>query len=118
MEQPEKYAEAWNFGPYPHDVEPVQMVVNKMIHYLGKGQWKDVSKDQKRHEDTLLTLDITKALSRLDWKPVLSSDDTMRLTAEWYKNYQTQDIYELCRKQINEYMRKWNTDETDATDHR
>lgn len=88
-----------------------------MIHYLGKGEWKDVSKDQKLHEDTLLTLDITKALKKLDWKPVLSPDDTMRLTAEWYRNYHTQDMYELCRKQINEYLQRRNTDNTDATDN-
>jgi CDP-glucose 4,6-dehydratase len=117
MEEPEKYAEAWNFGPYPHEVKPVQAVVNKMIRYFGKGQWKDISQNNLHHEAKLLTLDITKALTRLGWKPALTLDETIQMTVEWYKNYnQGVDMYELCKRQIEEYMNALNTDGTDYTD--
>jgi CDP-glucose 4,6-dehydratase len=112
MERPREYAEAWNFGPFSQEVQSVQEVVEKMIHYLGKGTWRDLSTNQQLHEDSLLTLDITKAVSRLHWQPVLTLDDTMRLTAEWYKKYPgSNDMYALCRKQMNEYMERWQRDE-------
>lgn len=117
MEDPEKYDEAWNFGPYPHEVKPVQTLVDKMIRYLGKGQWKDISKNNHHHEANLLTLDITKAITRLSWKPALTLDETIRMTVEWYKSYDKDiDMYELCKRQIEAYMGRLNTDDTDKTD--
>ena len=107
MEEPDKYCEAWNFGPFSHDAAPVERVVEKMIHYLGKGDWKDISEDQQLHEDKLLALDITKAISRLNWHPLLNLDETLEWTAEWYKNYHNSiDVYELCKHQIEQYMEK------------
>ena len=125
IQEPEENAEAWNFGPYPHEVEPVQTVVEKMIRHFGKGQWKDVSQNNRHHEANLLTLDITKAITRLDWKPALTLDETIQMTAEWYKQYRSgSDMYDLCKKQIERYKKKWNTDpskagqvDTDATDN-
>lgn len=107
MEAPKKYAEAWNFGPFPHQVEPVHRVVEKMIDNLGMGSWSDISGKQQLHEASLLTLDITKALSRLNWRPVLSLDDILGMTAVWYKNYNDHiDMYDLCKRQIETYMKK------------
>ncbi|MFW5781528.1 MAG: CDP-glucose 4,6-dehydratase [Bacteroidota bacterium] len=107
MGEPEKYAEAWNFGPYPNDIYPVKEVVDKMIKKLNKGQWKDISNPNQLHEANLLTLDITKALTKLNWKPVLSFDETIDLTIDWYKNYSTHpDMYEFCKNQIKEYQHK------------
>lgn len=105
MEKPKKYAEAWNFGPFPHDVTPVQTVVNKMIGYLEKGQWKDISQNNQHHEAQLLTLDITKALTKLGWKPALNLDETICMTVDWYKQKgASADMYEVCKNQIHEYM--------------
>jgi len=107
MDHPGEFAESWNFGPFPHEVEPVQSVVDKMIRHFGKGQWRDVSENQSLHEANLLTLDITKALSRLGWKPLLSLDDIVHLTAGWYKNYRNHiDMYEFCKDQIHGYMER------------
>lgn len=33
-----------------------------------------------------------------------SLEHTLRLAVGWYKNYRTENIYELCRKQLAEYM--------------
>lgn len=106
-EEPEKYAEAWNFGPYTKDVYPVKEIVKKIINKLGKGEWKDISNADQLHEANLLTLDITKALTKLNWKPVLSFDETIDMTIEWYKNYSTHpNMYEFCKNQIDKYINK------------
>jgi len=117
MAEPAKYADAWNFGPYPHDVEPVETVADKMIQYFGKGEWKGLSHNNKSHEANLLTLDITKSLSKLGWKPTLNLDETIFMTVDWYKKYNRgTDMYELCRNQINEYMRRMHTDNADLAE--
>ena len=92
IEDPQKYAEPWNFGPFPHHVKPVKNLVKKLIYYYGKGYWKDVSKEQNLHENKLLTLDITKAITKLDWQPQLNLDETIQWTADWYKNYINKEV--------------------------
>jgi len=109
MDEPEQYAEAWNFGPCPYEVEPVQTVVEKMINYLGAGKWKDASESNQFHEANLLTLDITKAVKKLNWKPRLNLEETIALTAEWYKEYtqrSNSNMYKLCKRQIEEYQNR------------
>ena len=115
LENPREYAEAWNFGPFPQEVKPVQVVVEKMIQYMETGSWKDVSGYQQLHEAHLLTLDITKAIAKLHWNPVLNLDDSIRMTSQWYKNYRTSDMYDLCKRQIYEYMEKGEAKDMDRS---
>jgi CDP-glucose 4,6-dehydratase len=106
-ENPDTYDEAWNFGPYSNKNYPVKDVVEKMIKKLERGSWKNISKTNQHHEANLLTLDITKALTKLGWKPVLNFDETIDMTIDWYKNYSTnEDMYEFCKNQIDKYQNK------------
>jgi CDP-glucose 4,6-dehydratase len=106
-ENPDTYDEAWNFGPYSNKNYPVKDVVGKMIKKLERGSLKNISKTNQHHEANLLTLDITKALTKLGWKPVLNFDETIDMTIDWYKNYSTHlDMYEFCKNQIEKYMNK------------
>lgn len=50
-------------------------------------------------------LDINKAKSRLGWKPRLNAKKTAILTADWYKRYQYEDVYELCVDEIQQFLK-------------
>jgi CDP-glucose 4,6-dehydratase len=104
IENGKKYAGAWNFGPDDSSVIPVNEVVNKIIEYWGGGEWMDLSNPNDLHEANLLSLDCIKAKTFLKWQPALSIDEAIRLTVEWYKNYENNDVYEICRNQINVFQ--------------
>jgi CDP-glucose 4,6-dehydratase len=104
-----KYSEAWNFGPYYQDIQSVKEVVEKVIHNFGKGNWKDISSPDQFHEANMLSLDISKAISKLNWKPRLNFKETIQMTTEWYKNYKTHpNILEFTTNQIIKYTNKLN----------
>ena len=48
-------------------------------------------------------LDITKARTRLGWQPRTDIEQCCRLTADWYRRYRQEDVYHLCREQIEEF---------------
>jgi CDP-glucose 4,6-dehydratase len=83
--EPEKFAQAFNFGPLPSDHMPVKEVVEKAVKYWGSGSWKDISDATQPHEAGLLKLDISKAQKALDWKPGLNAEKAIEWTVNWYK---------------------------------
>ena len=107
MEDPVKYAEAWNFGPEHENIITVSELVTKLINSYGEGNWKDVSDAKKLHEATLLSLDINKAKTYLGWNPVLGINETIDFTTYWYKNYLTSDVIKLTKEQIKNYVDAW-----------
>jgi CDP-glucose 4,6-dehydratase len=78
---------AWNFGPFPTDQTRVDGVVSKFLETWGAPGHQVDLQPSPLHEARLLRLDVSKAMSGLDWRPRLSIDDTIALTAEWYRSY-------------------------------
>ena len=103
-EEPGKYCEAWNFGPEEESIMTVGEVADLVIKNWGKGSWEDHSDEKVLHEAQTLRLDITKAITLLNWKPVWSIEEAVKATVDWYKSYHEKDMYELCEQQINSYM--------------
>ena len=104
-EHPTEYCEGWNFGPESDSVSTVWNVATAMIECFGYGELKDVSDPNALHEANLLMLDITKAKTRLGWKPRLDTKRCAVLTSDWYKKYKTQDVYSLCVEEINDFLK-------------
>ena len=104
-DNPTEYCEGWNFGPEADSVLTVWEVASAIIENFGYGELKDVSNPQALHEANLLMLDINKAKSRLVWKPRLNAKKTAILTADWYKRYQYEDVYELCVDEIQQFLK-------------
>lgn len=104
-EHPTEYCEGWNFGPEADSVSTVWEMATKLVQNFGIGVLKDVSDPQALHEANLLMLDITKAKTRLGWKPRLNALQTIELVADWYKRYQQEDVYVLCVEQISEFIK-------------
>jgi CDP-glucose 4,6-dehydratase len=109
FEHPQRFAEAWNFGPFVHEIHSVADVVKEIIKYTGKGDFKDVSDSDKLHEANLLMLDISKANQKLGWYPVLNFKETIQMTSDWYMKFRDTDVFELTKKQILTYQDKWNS---------
>ncbi|MDU1911466.1 CDP-glucose 4,6-dehydratase [Fusobacterium sp.] len=105
MEDPIKYCGGWNFGPNLDAIVNVWEVAEKIVKNYGKGNLKDISDPNALHEAKLLLLDITKSRFELGWKPTLTIDKSIELTAEWYKRYINEDVYQLCVEQINKFSK-------------
>lgn len=102
-ENPTEYCEGWNFGPKMDAVVPVWDVATMLTKAYGKGELLDQTDPNAPHEANLLMLDITKAQTRLGWLPRLTTAEAIALTADWYKRYQSEDVYQLCVEEIKKY---------------
>lgn len=103
-EHPTEFCEGWNFGPESESVSTVWEVATELIKNYGKGKLKDFSDPNAVHEAKLLMLDITKAKTKLGWKPRMNMQQCMQLVADWYKRYQTEDVYQLCVEEIEKFI--------------
>jgi CDP-glucose 4,6-dehydratase len=107
-EEPESYAEAWNFGPSDADVMRVEDVVSAVIRVWGRGYYSIEAK-QNFHEAQLLKLDISKARFKLNWNPVWCAAEAISKTVEWYRAfYDKSDMHALCLEQIENYCARFD----------
>ena len=91
-ENPQKFSEAYNFGPVAEDNITVESVVKIAIETWGKGQYENPALENQPHEAGLLRLDISKAINDLGWKPKLNSKEAIAWTMAFYK--QSQNVIE------------------------
>jgi CDP-glucose 4,6-dehydratase len=108
LNYPTEFSEAWNFGPEFSSIIPVWDMASLLIEKYGKGKLIDVSNSSLVHEAKLLALDITKAKLRIGWSPILTLDQAIEFTADWYKKYSNYDVYNICLEQINYFMTEKN----------
>jgi CDP-glucose 4,6-dehydratase len=104
FDHPTKYCEGFNFGPDSDGVVTVKEIAETVVKYYGSGEVKIENEKNAVHEAKLLTLNIDKAKERLQFRPRLSVDEAIKFTVDWYKNYQSEEVYNLCTKQIKEYL--------------
>ena len=105
-EKRELHGEPFNFGPPVYQNHSVQELVQAMSEHWGQVQWNDVSDTGKQHyESGLLKLNCDKALHHLLWQAVLSFEETVLMTAEWYRSYYNNSsmIRDETFSQIKEY---------------
>ena len=107
LQENKDYEGAWNFGPEPASIISVEEMVKKIINMYGKGEFLNSSNKYRLREATCLSLDVTKAKSKLGWTSVLDISQTIRFTIDWYKRYQREDVNAICHDQINQYMKLW-----------
>lgn len=101
-----KYSGAWNFGPDFESVAPVKKVAGLLTALWGCSSGLLVAGNQNApHEAGLLSLDCTKAKTLLGWKPQLPLQKALNDTVQWYKNYQSEDMFMLCESQIASFCK-------------
>ncbi len=101
---PQSYCEGWNFGPEQDSILTVWEIASEIVRIFGYGGLKDVSSLENLHEASLLMLDITKAKTRLGWTPRMDAHQSVSLTADWYKRYKSENVYNLCLEEISKYI--------------
>jgi len=104
-ESPRDYAEGWNFGPNDDDVKPVDWILDRMVRQWGEGASWELDQDSHPHEAGFLKLDISKAKSRLQWKPVWHLEQTLEKITHWHQGWlNDEDMQVACLKEIELYM--------------
>lgn len=98
--------EPFNFGPASSVSKSVEELIKDFAKIWGNGKWYISNTSiNKKKESTLLKLNCDKALHYLNWNAVLSFEETVRMTANWYKTFYmgNKDMYGFTVKQIKEY---------------
>lgn len=103
-DNPTAYCEGWNFGPEADNILTVWEVASAIVECFGYGKLHDVSAPNALHEATLLMLNINKAKTRLGWSPRLNAMESVRLTADWYQRYKTENVFSICIDEINKFL--------------
>ncbi|MBN2453533.1 MAG: CDP-glucose 4,6-dehydratase [Candidatus Omnitrophica bacterium] len=100
--------EAFNFGPNSEIVKSVREVLKLFIRHWGGGSWKYKPLNDGKKESKLLRLCCDKALERLGWSAVLNFEESIDMTADWYKAYYGgyADMSDFSRSQIEQYIKK------------
>jgi CDP-glucose 4,6-dehydratase len=95
---------AWNFGPGPGSEIGVADMARRFAAAAGAPLAIEIE-PSPLPEAQVLRLDIGKAAAGLDWRPVLSIDDAVALTAQWWQARATNPagIAGVTRAQIEGY---------------
>ena len=97
---------SFNFGP--NDNKSINVI--DLVKSFGDGwHFSKVSIDKRKyfHEQNLLKLDCTKAFNLIGWQTILSNQEMIALTREWYlKSLSKKDILKITFDQIKFYHEK------------
>lgn len=105
-QRPDLHGEPFNFGPPAQQNHSVLELVQQMALYWDRVYWQDVSQSiVGPYESGLLKLNCDKSLHYLRWHAVMGFEDTVRMTAEWYRAYYQQpaQIAATTQMQIKAY---------------
>ena len=113
LQEPRVDNEAWNFGPR-NDGDSGAATVGEVAAMMEKHWGKKLPLNKgggnvdNLHEAKLLRLDIGKATSRLPWQPLLSLNEAVAMTAQWYREHLQgkTDMRELTLAQAETYRQK------------
>ena len=103
------HGEAFNFGPQAQQNHSVLELVKQMSKSWPSVSWAECEPQPNSfYESGLLKLNCDKALHFLKWHAVLDFEETVALTADWYKTFydSSEDILELTNRQITDYAEK------------
>jgi len=105
-----KYAEGWNFGPNETDVKPVGWILDKMIAKWPNSSW-ELDSSTNPHEADFLQLDISKAESKLGWKPIWDLSHTLEKIINWQQAWiNKKDMQAVCLSESKEYTKDMNNE--------
>ncbi|MEX3935932.1 CDP-glucose 4,6-dehydratase [Paraburkholderia phymatum] len=101
-------AGAWNFGPDEGGVRTVRQVIERFALATA---WRNPARvcfgaaTKQPHEATLLKLDTSKARAHLAWAPRIDLDETLALTADWYRAWLARtDMRSVSLRQLERYL--------------
>lgn len=103
-----EYSGAWNFGPGPENTKNVRWIVDKIAALWEGGIRLEISEKKTWHETGVLTLDSSKAMNKLDWRPRVDIEKTLSFIIDWYHAYRNHEKMEdFSEKQIADYEKRF-----------
>ncbi|MBI5195858.1 MAG: CDP-glucose 4,6-dehydratase [Nitrospirae bacterium] len=99
--------ESFNFGPLNTGNKSVEGLMRDFARIWGGGRWGISKGHINKKESTFLKLNCDKALHYLDWHAVLSFEEMVEMTTNWYKAFYggKKDMYSFTANQIEEYTK-------------
>ena len=99
------HGEVFNFGPSNKKNFNVIDVIKDMKKTWKKVSWKIIKKNRLHYESSLLKLNSNKAKKLLNWKCILTFEETVLMITSWYKNFYTKNkkTVEMTNEQINQF---------------
>ena len=106
LEDGYKYCSAWNIGPDEDSCVSVLELTSIFLSKWGSGDYRLDDNSSKAKEAKLLMLDASKAKRELGWRPVLSVDQAISMTALWYKVFleKKSEIKDFTYSQIEDFL--------------
>jgi len=99
------FAEGWNFGPHAHDACDVRWIVDYLVNTWGRGVSWNMSTETHPHEAGFLKLDISKAMTRLNWYPKWDLKTALEKIIDWHISWlDGGDVQSKCLQQIDDYQ--------------
>lgn len=101
------FAEGWNFGPNEEGCQSVGQVMDYLSsHWPSSASWALDHREQP-HEALLLKLDISKAKSRLDWRPRWDLEKALNSIISWHDSWLNDaDMTVVTTNQINDFEKE------------
>ncbi|MCF8340946.1 MAG: CDP-glucose 4,6-dehydratase [Chitinophagaceae bacterium] len=98
--------EAFNFGPNADQNYSVEEILYMFKQNINDLKWDEDKSSIQKYEAKLLKLCCDKALHYLNWKPSLSINENIKMTANWYSTYYEGniDMYQFTVSQIKYYI--------------
>lgn len=108
VESPERYADAWNFGPDGSQIISVEEVGRGLAAAWGEGASVEVPDAlQGPKEAQMLMVDASKARRELGWDSLLPHDEALRWTVEWHRAHASSlspiALRRILERQIDAY---------------
>jgi len=102
--------EAFNFGPSSKKNFSTREVLKILSSYWPSKSNISYLKKSKFKESNLLRLNCNKVKKKIGWSSILSFQDTIHLTAEWYETFyfNKKNIFKISKRQIDNYINKFN----------
>jgi len=96
---PNRYSEAWNFGPHDDDAKPVEWIVKTLCSLIPGSKGYEIDHLPQVYEANFLKLDINKAKIGLGWSPQWSLESTLQKIVDW----KSRGTLRACQTQIESY---------------
>jgi CDP-glucose 4,6-dehydratase len=103
-----RWAQGWNFGPSEVDPWCVGELARRFVARWGGGQLRLAEAPAGPHEAHFLKLDSSRARQELGWRPLLSAEERLEWTADWYRRWhEARDMaWDTTRRQIDDYTQR------------
>jgi CDP-glucose 4,6-dehydratase len=82
-----EFASSWNFGPLTASHVAVAELADALARNWGPDAKWEIAGSDHFHEAAVLQLDCSKAVGRLNWRPLTEYDATLALTVDWYRAF-------------------------------